>query len=455
MTSLPATDAERLSQILLRVAACLALLLIAVVANFLLHGGSAALNPVAEAAERTQQTPGARLAVEAIYTSPALASPVVSTGSGVYNARTGRTRIGLDVPTALTPEKVISVGDEHSAYIRSPALSAYLPPGKPWLGIKPLLGLGRDVALGSNGGAKDELEMLRAVDDDVELVGEETVRGVATKRYRGSVDLGDLAAMLAEEGKAGPAQAYEQLAERMPDPIEVEAWIDPHGILRRERSVMGLPTTPGRPTITMDMRIELFDFGIAPRIDVPDRSEVLDSTPLARASLDLLNGESAQRLIHPAAGPPLAQSDFEQRGNEICRRLSGQVHALTAEAAPLMEAIRQSRKGTELKSALQQAGIGLYEPLVRRAEVALKELGQLKPEASTAAAYTLFLDHAALETELIEAVTSALEVGNLSLVRDLEKRLDQVSDESNSSADAVGLGDCSNDRPDGSSSDRA
>ena len=67
-----------MSQILLRIAAGLGLLLIAVIANALLHGGGEKINPVAAAAERTQQTSGARLAIEAIYSSAKLPQPVTA-----------------------------------------------------------------------------------------------------------------------------------------------------------------------------------------------------------------------------------------------------------------------------------------------------------------------------------------------------------------------------------------
>jgi hypothetical protein len=66
----------------------------------------------------------------------------------------------------------------------------------------------------------------------------------------------------------------------MTDPIEVEAWIDHSGLARRVREVVTIPSTSGRSPLTMDMRIDFFDFGVAPTVNLPDAGEVFDSTQL-------------------------------------------------------------------------------------------------------------------------------------------------------------------------------
>jgi hypothetical protein len=53
----------------LRLAGLLAVLLIAVVVNYVAHGGTEGLNPVAEAAERTANMAGAKIAIEVKYSS--------------------------------------------------------------------------------------------------------------------------------------------------------------------------------------------------------------------------------------------------------------------------------------------------------------------------------------------------------------------------------------------------
>ena len=64
----------------------------------------------------------------------------------------------------------------------------------------------------------------------------------------------------------------------------VEAWIDGRHILRRSRVVMDIPT--GSLALTMDMRMDFFDFGARPRIELPDPASVHDATPTLERELD-------------------------------------------------------------------------------------------------------------------------------------------------------------------------
>jgi hypothetical protein len=50
--------------------------------------------------------------------------------------------------------------------------------------------------------------------------------------------------------------------------------------------VMNIPTQPGAPTLTMDMRMDLYDFGARPRIELPDPVSVYDATPTLERELD-------------------------------------------------------------------------------------------------------------------------------------------------------------------------
>jgi hypothetical protein len=87
-------------------------------------------------------------------------------------------------------------------------------------------------------------------------------------------------------GKDEVADQYEKYAEIATSSPTVEAWVDGNGILRRSRMVMAIPTQPGQPTLTMDMRMEFFDFGARPQISLPDPTRVYDATPLLEAQLD-------------------------------------------------------------------------------------------------------------------------------------------------------------------------
>jgi hypothetical protein len=263
----------------------LSLLLILVVVNSFVNGGEASLNPIAVAAERTESVPGARFTMKAIYTSTGLAQPVVAHGKGARNSQTGRSRavLSVEVPQAPTRIHVESIGDGTSIYMRGSALGSELPEGKEWMRVEPFLGHSESEAMLGGSDADSSLQMLGSA-GEVERVGTEQAGGTSTTRYRAVVDLDDYADALREEGKDEMADLYEKYSELAPDPAEVEAWVDRREILRRLRMVMAIPT--GGPTLTMDMRMDFFDFGARPRIELPDPASVYDATPTLERELD-------------------------------------------------------------------------------------------------------------------------------------------------------------------------
>lgn len=281
---------DQLTNRLLWLAGLLGVLLIAVVVNSLLHGDEGGLNPIAQAAERTGHLAGGKLAMEVTYSAPSLATPVTGHGSGSFNARSGRSQVELSIqaPGGAT-ETITSVGDERTVFIRSPKISAGLPNGRTWLGVQPLLGHDPQTAFSSGGGAKSTIEMLAAVGDDVHRVDQQDVRGHPTTRYQGSIDLSRVSEILAEHGEAELAQEYEALASEMPDSIPVEVWIDRQGLARRIDMVEELPVTD-EVTVTTEMKMEFFDLGAEPKIDLPSADEVFDATPALRAELGIEEG---------------------------------------------------------------------------------------------------------------------------------------------------------------------
>jgi hypothetical protein len=265
----------------------LSLLLILVVVNSFVNGGEASLNPIAVAAERTESQPGARFRLKAIYTSPSLPQPVVAHGTGARNSQTGRSRavLSVEVPQASTRIHVESISDGTSVYMRGSTFGSELPDGKEWVRIEPFLGHSESEAMLGGSDADSSLQMLKSV-GDVEEVGTERVDGASTTRYHAVVDLDDYADALREEGKDEMADLYEKYSDVAPGPAEVEAWVDSRKILRRSRMMMEIPTQPGAPTLNMDMRMDLYDFGATPRIELPDPESVYDATPTLERELD-------------------------------------------------------------------------------------------------------------------------------------------------------------------------
>ncbi|HWT89846.1 MAG TPA: hypothetical protein VN179_01900 [Solirubrobacterales bacterium] len=278
---------EPLSRRLLQLAGLLSLLLLAVLANSFVNGGESPLdlNPVAMAAEQTQEAAGARFSMKVVYSSEG-EPPTAAHGGGAYNGETGvaQTRLRLSDPTGRRIE-VESLSDGSTIYVRSPQFPGKVPEGKEWLSYQPLLGQAETSMMPGESPAAC-LRML-AASGAIDRLGVERVRGTRTTRYRANVSLTAFAAHLRSKGEDEAAEDLEAVAAQFLGPIRTEAWIDAQGVARRVRTVI-TSLSDGAP-MTMDMRIDLFDFGARPEIQLPDSSQVFDMTPLVEDQLDPLS----------------------------------------------------------------------------------------------------------------------------------------------------------------------
>jgi hypothetical protein len=401
---------DPLSRRCLQLAGLLSVLLIAVFVNYLLHGGGDELNPVAEAAQRTAAMPGARLKMEITYSVEGSSRSFVATGDGVYNARTGRTdaQLTMSIPGGESMW-IEALGDDRTVYTRSTALESVLPPGKLWLGMEPLLGHDPQDALGTGPGTQGTIEMLKAAGGDVESLDHQIVSGHRTTRYKATIDPSHVAAIFAEQGEATLAKEYEELAERAPDSIPVEVWVDDHGLARLIRMVQQLPTVSGGPTLTMDSRIEFSDFGIHPKVPLPPRHRVLDYTPVLRAELGLMDGAIFGPLRPPAGAEPLSPATFRRRAGAICRRANGEANARLHEehrlTRPFKSLDRSAVEAGEAKPLLRAMGRWIEGPIYRLGRRAILRLAALAPPRRYASDYRRYLrlDAQAAEWALAEA----------------------------------------------------
>jgi hypothetical protein len=262
-------------------------LLILVIANAFLHSDESPLNPMAAAAERTQSKPGAHFTMQATYSSAALPQPMTAHGGGAYNAETGLSEMTLkmDIP-GKGPVSMAMVGDGTDVYMRGDEIAGKLPDGKEWLAVQPYAGHSEDEVTIGSGDADDSLQILGMVSDGVRQVGTETVRGVPTRRYRATLEMGEIVELYRAEGKDELADKVEEAATALSSPVAVEASIDAEGMVRRFRMAMTMPTGPNEPALTMDVQMDLFGFGARPEIALPDPSNVFDASDYADEQLD-------------------------------------------------------------------------------------------------------------------------------------------------------------------------
>jgi hypothetical protein len=250
-------------------------------------GAGGALNAIAEAAVKTQHEGGGRAAMRAVVTEPGRSESFTMTGQTVYDADgVGRGTVTMPDPESSGSVKLEYVQDGTKMYMRSSRFGT-LPEGRDWMGLDLSFGEGLDNSLPAGSDAKGELELLEQATGGVDEVRKENVRGVPTTRYRGKVSPSESAKRWREEG-AGKSASY---TKKQGVPLRVEAWIDAKGLVRRMRIVQLRPEEGGKGPTSMDMRIDFFDFGLEPEIDVPDSSEVFDATSLAEEQLEASSDE--------------------------------------------------------------------------------------------------------------------------------------------------------------------
>lgn len=242
--------------------------------------GGGPLNAIAAAAEKAQREPGGHGALKALVSSEGKSFTI--TGQMVFDSESGRSRAAMTMPDPQSDGTVEMqiVGDGTVIYMRSD-LFGELPDGREWMALDYSLGDDLEMPLPANSNAKDEFALLEAT-TGVRKVGKDVVRGVPTTLYSGTVGVSEQIARLREMG----ADHLASLAEEQGNPAQVEAWIDSQGLVRRMQYVVSQPGAEGKGSTTTDMRVDFFDFGTVPEIEVPESSEVFDATDLAREKID-------------------------------------------------------------------------------------------------------------------------------------------------------------------------
>jgi hypothetical protein len=249
--------------------------------------GGGPLNAIAEAAVKTQAQGGGRAFMRATVSNAGLSKPITLTGPIVYDADgMSRGTVSFRNPKSGKVVKLEAVQDQAHMYVRS-SMFGTLPEGREWMGVDFSFGDEIETPVPAGSDAKGELELLEKVTGGIDKVGREKVRGVMTTRYRGRVSVADNAKRLREVGADTTAADVEKVGA----PVQIEAWIDGKGLVRRMAVAQTRPGEEGKEPTSMDMHIDFFDFGYEPEIEVPDSSEVFDATSVTQEAIDASSGE--------------------------------------------------------------------------------------------------------------------------------------------------------------------
>jgi hypothetical protein len=245
-------------------------------------------NPIAAAAQATQDAPGVRMSFSATTQGPV---PMSMTGSGVMNGETDRASIQVkgSVPTesgqrAFTLDEVVS---DFDLYMHSPELmSGELGTTKSWILIRSEAfgDLFKDSSSGVSAGMSmnptQELDSLQSASDNVSVVGQERIGKTVTTHYAAVINPDKLR----DELKSRVSGDLEEMVDKSMDELSNEAvdvWIDDQGLIRRV-STSATTLSLG----TMNTVVDFTGYGIHPDIQVPPESEVFDVTPLLDQALD-------------------------------------------------------------------------------------------------------------------------------------------------------------------------
>jgi hypothetical protein len=274
-------------------------------------GGGSALQPLTpkqltDSAAASADANSARFTFGMQMTVPGVDDPFSFSGDGAFDAGSGRASMSIDMSSFAKllgqafgafggtvdlgdadKWKIEAVQDGLTVYMRFPLIAEKLPQGKTWVKL--------DVAAAAKAQGVDldqlkqftendprkTLDYLRAVAGKIVPVGREDVRGVDTTRYKATIDLLAYKDLMpaAQREKVGSAfdQAVQQLGLRY---LPVDLWVDDDGLVRKMVMAMSVNAPSGSEQAEMSMTFELFDYGKAVDIELPDASEVADASTL-------------------------------------------------------------------------------------------------------------------------------------------------------------------------------
>lgn len=268
--------------------AALALASLAISACLTACGVTRTVDPVAGAATKTQDAGGYK-ATFALALSGG-GRQFTLTGHGEFDSGEGElvmdlsnllAQSGAPAGTDATIDSIyVRENGDPVVYLKMGLLSAFMPGGKAWIRLDlARAGKAAGIDLGNlMGGASqnpaEALALLRANGDFTE-VGTETVGGVSTAHYHGTIDLKKA---LAASG--APADLIQRLLDAgAPGQYPVDVWVDDSGYVRRFE--MTYTQTTGGVPVSTKLTFDISDYGTDVSISAPPADQVFDATGLA------------------------------------------------------------------------------------------------------------------------------------------------------------------------------
>lgn len=249
-------------------------------------GGTNPLATIVLAADKTHEAGSARIFMNMQMEAPN--GRMTTTGEGAVDMATkqGEMTMEMEMPDAPagTPDlgTTEAIFEGTTIYMKMPALSAQLPPGKPWVSFdlqKVGEQLGMDLGALMQAGGSDpsqSLQYLRGASGEVETVGEEEVRGAPATHYKATIVFDKVVSEAPEDLQDAIEPTIDILREWLgADQMPIDVWIDDEGRMVRQQQSFDYEAGPAQGT-SVSMTMEMFDFGTEVDVEPPSPSEVTD-----------------------------------------------------------------------------------------------------------------------------------------------------------------------------------
>jgi hypothetical protein len=236
---------------------------------------------LAASAARTSHAKSARMAMTMRMTVPPTGQTIVAHANGVvgFRSRDGELTMNMTIPGAgVIRMREVMVWPV--IYMHSPLFAAGLH-GKQWMKLD-LAKIERAHGVNLNAltstSSSDPTQMLQTLEnesDSLQNLGVATVRGVQTVHYHAVIDLDKAAknapaAMRAAVQKSDARLVAMLGTHRMP----MDVWIGQDHLVRRLAYHMALPIASTGDTMSMDVKLDMFDFGVPIHVTAPPAGQV-------------------------------------------------------------------------------------------------------------------------------------------------------------------------------------
>lgn len=241
---------------------------------------------IAASADATTDAGSALMTMQMTMSTPRGEVTMDAEGAYDFAHSKGEMTMTMELPEAAGEmggtQTIDMVFEDLVVYMKYPMMSQLAPGSKPWIRLD-LEVIGRESGMdfGSmmQSGTSDPsqmLEWLRGVSGDVEVVGEEEVRGAPATHYAGTIDFDKVA-------DQAPAEVREQLKASIStmtkaigtSTVPFDVWIDDQG--RAVRMEQSFDFTGGATEeASMSITVDIFDFGTEVDIQIPPASQTSD-----------------------------------------------------------------------------------------------------------------------------------------------------------------------------------